>query len=98
LLAKRFREEKLNGASDRIAGQVFGSSSYAPRESTTTEDNPKARRARTFVYGDKKLVMWQHLKIGVKESENRTLRIHFNWDDDLAQVVIGHCGRHLHKP
>lgn len=97
LMATGFREQKLNGAPDRIAGQVFGKS-YAPRESTTTEGNPKAIRDRTFSYGGKKVVMWQHLRIGIKDSENRTLRIHFTWDDDLAQVVIGHCGRHLHNP
>lgn len=31
LLATRFRDSKLVGAPDRIAGQVFGGSSYAPR-------------------------------------------------------------------
>lgn len=96
-LATRFREDKRNGAPDRIAGQVFGES-YAPRESTTTEGNPKARRARTFSYSGKEVVMWQHLKIGAKDSEKRTLRIHFTWDDDLDQVVIGHCGKHLFNP
>jgi hypothetical protein len=97
VMATGFREQKLSGAPDRIAGQVFGSS-YAARESTTTEGNPKAIRDRTFSYGGKKVVMWQHLKIGSKDSENRTLRIHFTWDDELAQVVIGHCGKHLHNP
>jgi len=42
--------------------------------------------------------MWQHLKIGVKDSENRTLRLHFCWDAELWQVVIGHCGKHLYNP
>jgi hypothetical protein len=98
LLATGYREQKLSGAPDRIAGQVFGGSSYAPRESQTIENNTQARRARTFAYRGKTVEMWQHLKIGAKDSENRTLRIHFCWDDELAQVVIGHCGRHLHNP
>ena len=98
LLATEFREKKLAGAPDRIAGQVFGSSSYAARESATTQENPRAKRARTFAYKGKTVVMWQHLKIGTKDSENRTLRLHFHWDGDLNQVVIGHCGRHLHNP
>ena len=97
LLATAFREQKLKGAPDRLAGQVFASS-YAARESNTIEDNPKARRARTFTYNDRTEVMWQHLKIGVKDSANRTLRVHFHWDDDLQQIVIGHCGKHLHSP
>lgn len=98
LLATSYRAQKLAGAPDRIAGQIFGGSSYAPRESQTIESNTKARRARTFTYQGKTVEMWQHLKIGAKDSENRTLRIHFCWDDELNQVVIGHCGKHLYNP
>ena len=99
LLATGFREQKLDGAPDRLAGQrVFGSTSYAPRESQTTEHHPQARSERTFRYGGKTVEMWQHLKIGTKDSVNRTLRLHFCWDEDLGQVVIGHCGRHLFNP
>jgi hypothetical protein len=98
LLATSYREQKLAGAPDRIAGQVFGSSSYAARESQTIETNPQAKRARTFSYQGKTVEMWQHLKIGAKDSENRTLRVHFCWDEELNQVVIGHCGKHLFNP
>jgi hypothetical protein len=98
LLATSYREQKMTGAPDRLAGQVFGSSNYAARESQSTETNPQAKRARTFSYGGKRVEMWQHLKIGAKDSENRTLRIHFCWDDELSQVVIGHCGKHLFNP
>ena len=98
LLATAYRAQKLTGAPDRIAGQVFGGSSYAARESQTIESNIQARRARTFTYQGKTVEMWQHLKIGAKDSEHRTLRIHFCWDDDRKQVVIGHCGKHLFNP
>jgi len=98
LLATSYREQKLAGAPDRIAGQVFGSSSYAARESQTIETNPQAKRARTFSYQGKTVEMWQHLKIGAKDSENHTLRVHFCWDEELSQVVIGHCGKHLFNP
>ncbi|MEA5413641.1 HIRAN domain-containing protein [Synechococcus sp. BA-132 BA5] len=97
LLATAFREQKLKGAPDRLAGQVFAGR-YAARESNTIEENPRARRERTFTYNGRTVVMWQHLKIGVKDSVNHTLRVHFHWDDDLQQVVIGHCGQHLHSP
>ena len=97
-LATAYRDQKLTGAPDRIAGQIFGGSSYAPRESQTIESNTQARRARTFTYQGKTVEMWQHLKIGAKDSENRTIRIHFCWDEHLAQVVIGHCGKHLFNP
>ena len=98
LLASSYRAQKLTGAPDRIAGQIFGGSSYAPRESQTIESNTQARRARTFTYQGKTVEMWQHLKIGAKDSENRTLRIHFCWDEQLGQIVIGHCGKHLFNP
>ncbi len=98
LLATGYREQKLAGAPDRIAGQVFGGSSYAPRESQTIERNPKSKRDRTFSYQGKTVEMWQHLKIGAKDSENHTLRVHFCWDEELAKVVIGHCGKHLFNP
>jgi len=97
LLATAYREQKRKGAPDRIAGQVFAGS-YAARESNTIETSPKGKRARTFKYNDRTVVMWQHLKIGVKDSTNRTLRVHFQWDEELEQVVIGHCGEHLHSP
>ena len=97
-LATDFREQKLSGAPDLVAGRVFGSNSYAPRESQTIERNTQARRARTFSYKGQTVEMWQHLKIGAKDSENRTLRIHFCWDPELEQVVIGHCGKHLYNP
>lgn len=97
-LATEFRDQKLAGAPDLVAGRVFGVSSYAPRESSTIERNVQAKRERTFSYNDKTIEMWQHLKIGAKDSENRTMRIHFCWDSDLGQVVVGHCGRHLFNP
>ncbi len=97
-LATEFRQQKLAGAPDLLAGRVFGSNSYAPRESQTIERNTRARRERTFTYNGKTVEMWQHLKIGAKDSESRTLRIHFCWDEELQQVVIGHCGRHLYNP
>jgi len=97
-LATEFRQQKLAGAPDLLAGRVFGSNGYAPRESQTIERNTRARRERTFTYNGKTVEMWQHLKIGAKDSENRTLRIHFCWDEQLGQIVIGHCGKHLFNP
>ncbi|MFM7312936.1 MAG: HIRAN domain-containing protein [Cyanobium sp.] len=99
LLATRFRERKLAGAPDSLAGlQVFGNNTYAARESNAIETNQQARRERTFHCNGRSVEMWQHLKIGVKDSMNRTLRLHFCWDAELGRVVIGHCGRHLYVP
>jgi hypothetical protein len=97
LLATAYREQKRKAAPDRLAGEVFGSS-YAADESKTIKNSPKGKRARTFAYNGHTVEMWQHLKIGVKDSANHTLRVHFYWDGELQQVVIGHCGQHLHSP
>lgn len=98
ILATKYRDQKIAGAPDRIAGKVFGGSNYAARESESIKRNPQAKRERTFTYQSKTIEMWQHLKIGVKDSTVRTLRIHFCWDEELKVVVIGHCGKHLFNP
>lgn len=97
-LGTSYREERLAGQPDVAGIQVFGAATFAARESSTIENNPPARRARTFLYRGQDLTMWQHLKIGVKDSVRRTLRIHFHWDPEAGQVVIGHCGKHLPVP
>jgi len=93
-----FKLQVGDGVALEIRPGVFGGSSYAPRESQTIERNPKSKRDRTFSYQGKTVEMWQHLKIGAKDSENHTLRVHFCWDEELAKVVIGHCGKHLFNP
>lgn len=97
-LATGYREARLAGRPDAAGLLVFGASAFAARESQTIEKSPAARRARTFSYGGNPVVMWQHLKIGVKDSVHRTLRLHFHWDPVGGRVVIGHCGRHLLVP
>lgn len=97
-LATEYREARLDGKPDIVGLQVFGPSAFAARESQGVEKNQAARRARTFTYGDDEVVMWQHLKIGVKDSAYRTLRIHFHWDPNAEKVVIGHLGKHLPVP
>ncbi|MBM5822978.1 MAG: hypothetical protein FJ082_11165 [Cyanobacteria bacterium K_Offshore_surface_m2_011] len=97
-LATTYREARLAGKPDVVGIQVFGANSFAARESDGIEKSPAARRTRTFSYRGEEVVMWQHLKIGVKDSVNRTLRVHFLWDPEAGRVVIGHCGKHLPVP
>ena len=97
-LATTYRQARLDGQPDIAGIQVFGPSSFAARESDGIEKNGAARRARTFNYQGKEILMWQHLKIGVKDSPNRTLRIHFYWLAETGRVLIGHCGKHLPVP
>jgi hypothetical protein len=97
-LATSYRDARLEGQPDEAGIQVFGNSAFAARESAGIEKSPAARRARTFSYRGEEVVMWQHLKIGVKDSVNRTLRVHFLWDPEAGRVVVGHCGKHLPVP
>ena len=96
--ATSYREARLARQPDIAGIQVFGANDFAARESDGIEKSPSARRTRTFSYRGEDVVMWQHLKIGVKDSVNRTLRVNFLWDPEAEKVVIGHCGRHLPVP
>lgn len=95
-LATDYRQLRLQGGPDKLAAQVFGTTAWAAKESTTTANNAAGKAERTFDYKGEPLLMLQHLKIGVKDSANRTLRLHFEWDGEAGVVVIGHCGRHLY--
>jgi hypothetical protein len=97
-LATSYRQARLDGQPDIAGIQVFGPTAFAARESQGIENSPSARRARYFTYKGEEVLMLQHLKIGVKDSINRTLRIHFLWDPVAGKVVIGHCGKHLPLP
>lgn len=95
-LATDYRQLRLQGGPDNLARDVFGNKVWAARESDTTAQNAVGKAERTFDYKGQPLLMLQHLKIGVKDSPNRTLRLHFEWDAEDGVVVIGHCGPHLY--
>jgi hypothetical protein len=93
-LCTDYYREMCEGMGDAVARNVFGDS-YAARESEGVENNRRARAARTFEYRGAPIEMFQHLRIGVKDSAVETLRIHFAWDASERCFVIGHCGAHL---
>lgn len=95
-LATEYRQLRLQGGPDKLAMQVFGNKVWAAKESDTTTNSAVGKAERTFDYKGQPLLMLQHLKIGVKDSANRTLRLHFEWDPEDGVVVIGHCGPHLY--
>lgn len=80
------------GEGDSEARKIFGNSFAAQEKETLSSDGKKRR---TFLYQGEQLLMERHLKIGVKESDAETLRIHFEWDSDDQKVIIGHCGPHI---
>lgn len=93
-LATDYWEAVQNGG-DSEGKKCFSDATFASRESETVEGRKGARDRRTFRYKGADLVMWKHLKIGVKDSVSETWRCHFEFDADEKKVVIGHCGKHL---
>lgn len=84
-----------SGKPDSQAKEVFTKNEFAPDESDTVANNKRGRKLRTFNYKGQPVEMLPHLKIGVKDSEYETLRIHFMWDAEARVIVIGHCGAHI---
>ena len=85
----------LKDGGDSKARLVFGKSEYAAKESETVMANKAMRRQRTFDYVGTQVEMFRHLKIGVDDDPTRTIRVHFHWDGDRQNIVIGYCGEHL---
>lgn len=94
LLVTDYWESLAAGRGDTEARKVLGNS-YAPSESEVSETNKRARSLRTFHYDGRDVEMFQHLKIGVKDSVYETWRTYFTWDAERRLLVIGHCGPHL---
>jgi hypothetical protein len=80
---------------DNEARKVFGKSEYAAKESETVMSNKAMRRQRTFEYEGEFVEMFSHLKIGVEDNVERTIRVHFHWDAKREKIVVGYCGKHL---
>ena len=88
--------EALNSGKGDAQAKVILGNSYSPKESKTTTANKRAADLRTVVHNGHELVLWAHLKIGVKQdSDAETFRAHFEWLADERRIIIGHCGPHL---
>ncbi len=83
-----------SGKPDAQARHCFGNA-YHARESTLVQNSPELRRLRTFRYEDKEVAMYAHLGVGVVNSLEKTIRVHFHWDAEKGRVAIGYCGPHL---
>lgn len=94
-LCTGYFDAMVAGKGDRAGVEVFGNKSFAARESETVENNKRARALRSFVYKGESIEMMRHLKLGVKDSVDKTFRAHFHWDPGAKRIVLGHCGKHL---
>lgn len=93
-LVTEYRDQLIKGG-DNQARTVFGKNEFSAKESETVMNNPKMKKARTFSYDGKDVEMFRHLKIGVDDNVEKTIRVHFHWDTDKQKIVIGYCGKHL---
>lgn len=94
-LVTGYWERLVDGGGDARAREVFTDGEYAAREGEVTSSNQRAVAARTFVYKGEPVLMLRHLKYGVRDSIQDTLRVYFHWDETDRKIVIGHCGAHL---
>ena len=83
------------GAGDAAARSVFGKSEFSAKESETVASSSRLLNYRRFTDGEQTRTMLRHLKIGVKDSNSESIRVHFDWAADEKKLVIGHCGPHL---
>lgn len=83
---------------DNKARSIFTNNQYAANESETVVNNQELAKSREFVYKGEKVPMWQHLKVGIADNPDLTIRIHFLVDVEDQKIVIGYCGEHLPLP
>lgn len=87
--------DAMEDGGDEVARKCFTNAEYAANESEGTQNNKEMRQKHTFVYKDRSIEMWRHLKIGVADDRRRSIRVYFEWLSDERMIVIGHCGGHL---
>lgn len=83
---------------DNKARAIFTNRQYAANESEGVVNNADLAKTREFVYKGRAVNMWQHLKIGIADNPEHTIRIHFMVDKEDNKIVVGYCGEHLPLP
>lgn len=91
-LVKEYLDAIKGGQPDAQAKAMFGGS-YSAKESETVMGNPELRSYREFEVSGEKILMPQHLTIGVSNSASDTIRVYFKIIDGV--IYIGYCGEHL---
>lgn len=65
-------------------------------EGSMTRKDAKLMRQYEDEFNGKKIWIEAHVKSGVKESDPRFVRIHYDYVPEVAdKLIIGHCGKHL---
>ncbi|WP_440975280.1 hypothetical protein [Pseudoxanthomonas winnipegensis] len=87
-----YSEVLKSGKGDSEARKVFTPKEFSATESDSVTKS-SLKEKRKFKYGNEEIYMYSHLKVGVSDNEQQTIRVHFDWRDD--KIIIGHCGLHL---
>lgn len=93
-LVTKYREVLMEKG-DSEARKVFGRREFAAKESETVMSSTTLSRTREFEYKGANVEMFRHLKIGIADDPEKTIRVHFHWDHNINKVIIGYCGEHL---
>jgi hypothetical protein len=97
-LATSYIDVLVEGGGDTDARRLFGKKRFAAKESEQTANNHRCKAARKRIYEGNEVYMWKHLKLGVADAVEETIRVHFHWFADKGDnglLVVGHCGEHL---
>ncbi len=92
LTSKEFIDAYSSGGS-AAAFNYFSKTALAFKESESTMSNHSLRKRREFMFADKKVVCEPHIRIGVNNTEQQQLRVHFSIEGE--EIYIGYIGRHL---
>lgn len=76
------------------AFSFFSKTTLSFQESETTMAASNLRAQREFTFSGKKHLCVPHLKIGINNTQQQQLRIHFKLEGE-TDVYIGYIGRHL---
>lgn len=85
--------DAIEGKGSLGAFDFFTKSALSFKESETTMSSPSLRRQREFLFAGAKILCEPHLRIGINNSEQEQLRIHFSISDGI--IYLGYIGRHL---
>ncbi|MBB5878837.1 hypothetical protein [Xanthomonas sp. 3498] len=91
-LVNEYADILKSGKGDSEARKTFTPNEFSATESDSVTKS-SLKEKRKFRYNDKDIYMFSHLKVGVADNENQTIRVHFEWIDE--KIVIGYCGFHL---
>ena len=87
--------DDISVGGESVARRVFTSNEFAAKESETVMKSDRYSSLRSFEYKGEILKMYRHLKIGVSDNVQETIRVHFHWLSNEKTIVIGYCGPHL---